>query len=195
MQLQLKTAIDELRLKNAHNISNHLTDLVRLLCKNAGMHIKIMSLSILSYLDTFILQYFIISVISFGMLIAFLYIPASPHLWQNDIWGKPSNQRDSTRLVSTLLHSGSVKPIGILYVVLSCTNEPDMSEPQQTGQNVRSLRCDDRAASCLSWWSGNEFPEQAQKLHTPSTPTAALHWADNTPLSCTFTNTYTCCHW
>lgn len=44
------------------------------------MHIKIMSLSILSYLDTFILQYFIISVISFEMLIAFLYIPASPHL-------------------------------------------------------------------------------------------------------------------
>lgn len=100
---------------------------------------------------------------------------------------------DNARLVSNLRHSGSAKPIGILYMVLSFTSEPDMSKPQQTGQNVWSLKCDDQAAWCLSWWSGNEFPEQTQKLF--HTLTGVLHWTNNTPLSCRFINTYTCCYW
>lgn len=87
---------------------------------------------------------------------------------------------DNTRLVSAFLHRASV-PTGIrVRVVSNCTNEPDTSEPERTGQNVWSLRCDDRAGVCLSWWSGNEFLEQTQTLHSPPTLSAALHWANNT---------------
>lgn len=73
------------------------------------------------------------------MQIAFLYISTS--LIYAEV--KPSMLWGNIKLMSTV---GLREPIEIEHTVLSCTNGPDMSERQHTGQNVWSLGCDDQAA-------------------------------------------------
>lgn len=54
-------------------------------------------------------------------------------------------QQKTIRLLLKLRCSCLVRLLRYFNVILSLTDEPDMCEPQQTGQNVRSLRCDDQA--------------------------------------------------
>lgn len=86
------------------------------------------------HLQLLLLIAFIVSVAAEGLL--FTYD-------RRGLWMHFTAEDNKTAVKTTL--QLPVRLLRYFNVILSLTDEPDMCEPQQTGQNVRSLRCDDQA--------------------------------------------------